>query len=84
MAEALSTARAMLLLMRQRRRRHAIVLQHGKPQIRALSDADEVRPSWDRPPSKLVGVYTTNAVAEDIASDIIATDQGEYATRRIR
>ena len=82
MEAALSTAKAMIVLMKSRRRRHAIILQDGEPKIRALSDADQVRESWTKAPTKLVGVYSNGVTAEEVADDIIATDQGEYFTRR--
>ena len=82
MEAALSTARAMLLLMKTRRRRHAIILQDGEAKIRVINDGDEVRPSWLKPPTHLVGVYATGAHPQDIADDIIATAAGEYATIR--
>ncbi len=84
MEAALSTAKATTLLINKRRRRHAIILQNGTPKIRALSDADQVRPAWNKPPAQLVGVYTAHANPHDIADDIIATAAGEYATRQAR
>jgi hypothetical protein len=84
MSDALASARAMLLLMGMHKRRYAIVLRHEQIEIKRLTHIDEVRPSWSKPPSQLVGVYDFGADAQDVAEDIIATAARDYATRQTK
>jgi hypothetical protein len=80
--EAKSVARALLVKVRLTRKKHAVIIHKGAPEIRRCDTLDSAANSnWDRRPNVLVGVYDESSSIDDIAVDILVAEQGEYATR---